>query len=812
LIIGVDLQTLETPEAERGIGRYALGLAEHLARFCPRHKVVGFGFAERPSSLLARCGELENFEYRPFGLPHDRLDYLAEGVVAPLCWSPAMRDLDLYLVTSPMMLDIVLPDSGPFPIAALFHDLIPLRFRKSRPDQMSEHQWNLYDARLEIAKDYDFFLTNSETTRRDLNLRLGIAPEKIRAVGVGIGERFAERLAPAEVQRARSRYGIRPPYILSVTGHSFSKNWRAVFESFAALPRSDRRALQLVVVCRLDARSRYEFQELARNLGIAHRTILTGGVDDQTLLALHQGASALLFPSLAEGFGIPIIEAMAADVPVVASDIEVFREVAGEAALFADPERPDLFAEALGRVLHDKNLSRDLIEKGRRRVDFYRWPKVIERAEPFLSEALRRPLGPFSVAKSPAREGAERVAYFTLLPPQVSGIADYNQSLVKELARHVNLELLLDDIVPADREIRETIPWHSSRDFPRLHRERPFDLVVYHIGNNVLHWRQYRMAIAFPGVVMLHDYCLRFFAPLAGRRFSGVEIRDHIERYYERGFPRNMPFDQVFSRLDLIEHPLNEELIRRSLGIVVHSNWSRDRIRQRFPEKAVEVVPFGIDRDPRPRKMSRDEIRARYAIGRDAFVVTCAGNLTPAKRLISVLYAFAELVEKVPRALLCFVGQATDPAYLLKLNRLVRELRISENVRFMGYVEMEELYDILDMSDVCLNLRYPTLGETSGVLLRMMQLGKPIIVSAVAQFLEFPDSVCWKADVDGTELAELVRYLRVLERSPEVRETLGRNARRFVESWTWDKVALLHIEAWRRIASQPPHHAFSISD
>ena len=385
--IGIDLQTLETPEAQRGIGRYAAGLAAHLARTFPQHRVVGFGFTDRPQDTLD-FGDLENFEYRRFELPHDGRPYLAAGILAPLGWAPRLRDLDVYIVTSPLMLDILLPDGGPFPIVSLFHDLIPLHYRKSHPEMMSGQQWSLYDDRLEVVKTYDFHLSNSESTRKDVSQRLGIGVDRIRAIGVGVDERLFASPPETIHDAVRERYGIGSPYVLSITGHNCSKNWEAVFQTFAALPARNRKRHQLVVVCRLDAQSRHVFQTLAQRCGIAAQTVLTDAVDDETLVALYQGASALLAPSHVEGFGMPLIEAMAAGAPIVASDIPVFHEIAGEAARFANPARPDLLAQELHAVLSGGELRQRLVEAGRRRVEAYRWPRVVERAESLLRRAV----------------------------------------------------------------------------------------------------------------------------------------------------------------------------------------------------------------------------------------------------------------------------------------------------------------------------------------------------------------------------------------------------------------------------------------
>lgn len=811
MIIGIDLQTLETPEANRGIGRCTRGFVEHFVRAFPEHRVIGFGFSPTPPNAL-NCGASANFEYRRFELPRPREDYLNDGIIAPFGWSPNMRDLDLYLVTSPLMFDILLPDGGPFPIASIVYDLIPLLYRRSHPDQMTEHMWLLYDARRDLVAQYDYLLPISDAVRAELVRYLSVKETESCAIGVGVGEEFFKRLPAGAFRRLQEDCGVRSPYVLSVTGHHYRKNWEAVFQVFAALPPEVRKQHQLVVVCLLDAPSRHAFQSLAEQLGIEKRVVLTGGVDDETLLALYQGAAALLFPSFSEGFGIPLTEAMASGVPIVASDIPVFREVAQSAARLVDPTRIDALSEALHEVLIDKETCSTLVDAGRRRVEEFRWPKVVQRAESFLSEKLHASHRMEHSARSAPAGDRLRVAYFTPLPPQVSGIADYNECLVQELDGRVDLELFLDDVEPLDSKIHDGMRWRDSRDFPLVHRNHPYDLIVYQMGNNVIHGLQYRYATTYPGVVLLHDYSLRFFVPLLNQRFSFCETRDHVEHYYGMEFPPTLSPEHILGQLDLIEHPLNERLIERSLGIVVHSTWNRDLIRRRFPDTPVEVVPFGVDFERRERIASPDDIRTRYGIGADAFVVTCAGNLTPTKRLTTILHAFAELLDQIPEAQLLLVGRTTAPEYAYRLRRLAADLKLGGCVHFIGYVDMNELYDVLDITDVCLNLRYPTLGETSGMLLRMMQRGKPIIVTAVGQFLEFPDSVCWKVDVGGAEQRQLVRLLVRLGRSTDVREALGKNALRFAQERTWDKVAGLHVEAWQRIARHAHHQEFSTSD
>ena len=155
----------------------------------------------------------------------------------------------------------------------------------------------------------------------------------------------------------------------------------------------------------------------------------------------------------------------------------------------------------------------------------------------------------------------------------------------------------------------------------------------------------------------------------------------------------------------------------------------------------------------------------------DRFVVGCFGHLNPAKRLPQLLEAFALLRERVPEALLLLVGSFSPGL----------ELELPEGAVHHGYVDEERLWSLLAATDVSVSLRYPTMGETSGVVVRALSLGRPLVVSDVGWFADLPDEVAVKVPVGGDEVEALAATLEGLARDPARREDMGAAARALAE-------------------------------
>ncbi len=227
------------------------------------------------------------------------------------------------------------------------------------------------------ARSAAHVLTLSEHAKRRIVAVYGIPPERITVSHLAAAPIYFMPVAAEDVARVRQTYGIHAPYVLSVATLHPHKNLDALIDAFVALRQTNDPAIQLVLVG-LRGNAAATLQERIRAVGIEDATVMTGWVPDADLPALYQGAAVYVLPSRYEGFGIPVLEAMASGTPVITTTAASLPEVAGDAALLVDPDDRAALATALRRVLNDPALRADLIGRGKARAPLFTWQKTAE--------------------------------------------------------------------------------------------------------------------------------------------------------------------------------------------------------------------------------------------------------------------------------------------------------------------------------------------------------------------------------------------------------------------------------------------------
>ncbi len=229
-------------------------------------------------------------------------------------------------------------------------------------------------------------LAISQATKEAVMKQYGTPADKITVTHLAADERFFRRVSAAERKEVRKRYRIRDPYFLAVGTLEPRKNLAALFKAYAA--RKDRLDLRLAVV---GGQGWYfdETKRLLSELGIADRVSFLGYVPDPDLPALYQGAEAFVFPSKFEGFGIPVLEAMASRVPVVCSNVSSLPEVSGDAALTVDPDDAAALGDALVRLADEPKLRKELTAAGREQARRFSWARTAKETAAVYREVLR---------------------------------------------------------------------------------------------------------------------------------------------------------------------------------------------------------------------------------------------------------------------------------------------------------------------------------------------------------------------------------------------------------------------------------------
>ncbi len=220
-------------------------------------------------------------------------------------------------------------------------------------------------------------ITPSNFVKKELAKVLKVPKEKIVVTHEATSDIFLEyrerEISEGEKRKVLATYGIRQPFILTV-GNSYPyKNFEGVLTALEILPKN----LSVVHVSKKDYFG-VRLLDKAKDLGLENRFTLTGLILDENLITLYKLAEAFVFPSLSEGFGLPGLEAMAVGTPVVCSDIEVFKEVYGDAAAYFDPKNAKDLASKIEFIMKNAEFRINLTKKGLEQVKKYSWKKMAE--------------------------------------------------------------------------------------------------------------------------------------------------------------------------------------------------------------------------------------------------------------------------------------------------------------------------------------------------------------------------------------------------------------------------------------------------
>lgn len=257
----------------------------------------------------------------------------------------------------------------------------------------------LWEAKIRLAmRRSDLVFTVSETSRRDIMEAFDFAPEHVRVVADAVDPRFLPSTDVGESTAALARYQIAPGerFLLYVGGISPHKNLATLVRAFDRWRRSaagQRSTVSLVIVgdyvSDVFHSSYLEIRQLIDGAGLAPFVRLTGFVPDADLRHLYSAAQALVLPSFYEGFGLPVLEAMACGAPVIASNAGALPEVVGDAGLLFDAHSPEALAAVLERVLMDGELRRSLTARGFERAAQFSWDASAHAALAAFDDVVR---------------------------------------------------------------------------------------------------------------------------------------------------------------------------------------------------------------------------------------------------------------------------------------------------------------------------------------------------------------------------------------------------------------------------------------
>lgn len=342
-----------------GLGVYTIQLVKELEKI-RQDLMVYTSFPEAFRFTSAKGKQV----CMPMGPSFGKKGHLARLIWTQTVWPVRLLKDNISRVFSPIpecVLGIGLPQT------VVVHDLIPLKFPKDYLFQNWYFRWYVAP----LLRKADKIISVSEQSRADLIADLGINPCQIQVVPGGCNH--ADFHPDIDSRKIKFQYGLHH-YLLYVGNLHPHKNLAGLIQAFARF--ATRVPHQLVIVGKKDKRFFPSLDMLVERLGLNGRVVFLDYVKQDDLGGIYAGADVFVFPSLYEGFGLPILEAMACGIPVVSGNYGATAEVAGEAGILVDPRSVKDLAEALEHVLTTRGIRQDLQERGLRRAQQYRWDRT----------------------------------------------------------------------------------------------------------------------------------------------------------------------------------------------------------------------------------------------------------------------------------------------------------------------------------------------------------------------------------------------------------------------------------------------------
>lgn len=790
----IDLQGAQsTGSRGRGIGRYAMSLAEGVIRNRNDHEVLillSSAFADTIPPIRRRFEAiLPSTNIISFDVSGSTAQLSPENRARRVCNERlreafiASLDPDVVHVSSlfegltdDAVISIGRHERGVSTSVTLF-DLIPLINKEVYLSDPTVARW--YADRLDQLRRADRVLAISGSSRTEAIQFLGFAEDQAVNVGTAADPQFRKRtLSRKRRNDLLKRYGLKPEFVMYTGGIDFRKNIERLIEGFALLPRSARERANLAVVCSCDDADRRRLQQIARfhELDPAD-VVMTGFVPEDDLIDLYNSCALFIFPSWHEGFGLPALEAMHCGAPVVGSNRSSLPEVIGLDAAMFDPFDVKSIARVLEQGLCDETFQADLRRHGEQHRLNFSWDKSAQIAVKAFEDLAAAKKAAGVPGRGRPVGSRPKLAFVSPLPPQRSGIAQYNVELVPELSAHYEIDCIVPDDFELDPSVEACLggvaPMRSATDF--LSDWRSYERILYCFGNSDYHTHMFDMVRQAPGVVSLHDF---FMSGI----LSYMENHHGIDSAWSDALYRSHGYRALVERaadggfMDALwKYPSNQELFELSHGAIVHNNWSFELAERWLPEFALqklEVVPLWRGM---PAVNDKERARARLGLTADEYLVCSFGHLGETKLSDRLLedWQGSELAQK-RKCQLIFVGEAAGGEFGKIMSQQLAS-SVDANVRITGWVDDDEYRTWLEACDAVVQLRTRSRGETSAAVLDAMAYGKPTIVNAHGSAKDLPHD-CVMMVPDEFKNDELISALQRLHRSAKLRASLGEKA------------------------------------
>ena len=745
----IDGLTVNTPTLKRGIGKVFLNLLREVLFHHRQAQITIICFDEALRSYLG--DNLNNVTFHKISPSIKQLPppQRAAAYSAEIEGLYNYGEEVLFWHPNPLMLDQILPYYTTIQTLLTIYDFIPLLYPKMYLNRWHQQEQNEYSKRLEFLRQSNVHLAPiSKAVADQVAELLPRAAAQTREIPIGYDETLFKPLHYAVSIETKAA-----PYVVMVSGDDSRKNIIGFAAAFYEWRKQGGQAV-LRLICQLGETTKAELQKLLDDYHDPKAIEVLGYVSDLELAAHVKGASLAAMPSLDEGFGLPILEALACGVPVISSDIPPSREIGGDMLYYFDPLDQNSMISTLERAINETSAKRSDSNALMKRAEQFNWENAGIAYRHRFSTIVRKNILP---AKS------LKVAMLTPWPPQRSGISISAETLAKALAPKLDLTIVATnaDDIEAPKAMRLISPDQFDPN--------EYDALICQIGNNLeMHDWIYSHSLSYKALAIVHDAFIHPFLQHGYR--SGQLVPEYLtmlSNHYDEDAITRLESDD-FDNVSVLDITGLSELAHHVGGLHLHSRFARDCLLREVPEASERVSVSPLVMTAEYRDITALPPRS------DHFVLGMFGHMTRFKLPLEVLQAVQTLVARGLPIELRIVGNLADEED--NVLKAIKRMCLNDSVNLISYADDEAFFTNITECDVVINLRHPTLGESSGVVFDAMSLGVPVMVTNGGSFAELPDDAVIKISDSPHVSAELSLKLEALLTTPKLREKLARQS------------------------------------
>ena len=379
-----------------------------------------------------------------------------------------------------------------------------------------------------------------------------------------------------------------------------------------------------------------------------------------------------------------------------------------------------------------------------------------------------------------------KIGYCSPFNPLRSGISDFSEELVEVLAQQIDV-IVFSPVKPENEHLHEVCEVRDIKELDDENVRNGLDILVYHIGNNwSCHREIIRMLEKYPGIVELHDVGLHYMAAERYLETQDWEGYKQLAEYCHglRGKKIVEDYLQGLGDAPWSSHPLdmsmNRKILDNATAVIVHSDFAKQMVLALYPEKPIINIMLHCCDIVDDLAFFQQQCRKELSFAYTENVIGSFGFVTKSKRIIQILDALGKIKAQGIAFRYILVGDVQKD---INIDDELKKRNLCDCVQITGFASLEEFKLYIGTCDFCINLRYPTQGESSASLHRMLGMGKPVIVTNIGTFADYPDDVVIKVRYGNEEIEDIYyAILRLIHDKNELKQRSER-ALKFAEEY-----------------------------